>query len=68
LKIWKCLGKEELEQLTEPFNVIFRTAKIPSEWRTGTIIPLYKNKVVIQDCGKYWGIKLLSHTIKLRKG
>jgi len=28
---WKCLGEEGLEWLTELFNVIFSTAKIPRE-------------------------------------
>jgi len=51
--------------LTELFNVIFRTVKMPTEWRTNTIIPLYKDKGDIQDCNNYRGIKLLSHTMKL---
>jgi len=28
---WKCLEEEGLEWLTELFNVIFRTAKMPEE-------------------------------------
>ena len=41
---WKYLGGVGLEWLTELFNVIFRTAKMPKEWRYSTVIPLYKNK------------------------
>ena len=44
MEIWKCLGKEGLEWLMELFNAIFRTIKMPSECRTSTIIPLYKNQ------------------------
>jgi len=31
MEVWKCLGEEKLEWLTELFNVIFRTAKMPKE-------------------------------------
>jgi len=47
VEVWKCLGEEGLEWLLELFNVIFRTAKMPEEWRSSTFIPLYKNKGVI---------------------
>ena len=59
------MGEEGLGWLTELFNVILRTAKMPREWRFSTVIPLYKNKGDIKDCNNYKGIKLLSHTMKL---
>jgi len=62
LEVYRGVG---LEWLTELFNVIFRTAKMPKEWRVSTVIPLYKNKGDIQDCNNFSGIKLLSHTMKL---
>jgi len=65
VEVWKYMGEVGLEWLTELFNVIFRTAKMPREWRVSTIIPLYKNKGDIQDCNNFRGIKLLSHTMKL---
>jgi len=61
VEVWKCLGEEGLEWLMELFNVIFRTAKMPREWRSSTVIPRYKNKRDIQDCNNFRGIKLLSH-------
>ena len=65
VKVWKCLGEEGLEWLSELFNVIFRTAKMPEEWRSRIVIPLYKKKGNIQDCNNFRGIKLFSHTMKL---
>ena len=65
VKIWKCLGEVGLDWLTELFNVIFRTVKMPNEWRISTVISLYKDKGDVQDCNDYRGIKLLSHTMKL---
>ena len=43
VEVWKCLGEVGVDWLTELFNVIFRTGKMPNEWRTSTIIPLYKD-------------------------
>jgi len=65
VEVWKYLGKAGLEWLSELFNVIFRTAKMPREWRASIVIPLYKNRGDIQDCDNFRGIKLLSHTMKL---
>ena len=59
------MGKVGLEWLTELFNVIYRTAKMPREWRTSTVIPLYKNKGDIQVCNNFRGIKLFSHIMKI---
>jgi len=44
VEVWKSLGQVGVNWLTELFTVIFRTIKIPREWRTSTVIPLYKNK------------------------
>ena len=63
VEFWKCLGEVGLDWLLELFNVIFRIVRMPSEWRTSTVIPLYKDKGDVQDCNNYRGIKLLSHTM-----
>ena len=44
MEISKCMGEEALKWLPELFNVIFRIAKMPREWRFSIVIPLYKNK------------------------
>jgi len=44
VKVWKCLGEVGVDWLIEFFNIIFRMTKMPSEWRTSTVIPLYKDK------------------------
>ncbi|KAG5611191.1 hypothetical protein H5410_022472, partial [Solanum commersonii] len=62
---WKSADKAGIEWLTRMFNVIFKTTKMPDEWRWSTMVPLYKNKGDIQNCINYRGIKLLSHTIKI---
>ena len=53
VEAWKCLGEQGLKWLIEFFNVIFRTAKMPKEWKFSIVIPLYKNKDDIQDCNNF---------------
>jgi len=40
MEVWKCLGEEGLKWLVELFNVIFRTGKVPREWKFSIVIPL----------------------------
>jgi hypothetical protein len=51
--------------LTKLFNIIFRSNKIPDEWRRSILVPIFKNKRDIQSCTNYRGIKLMSHTMNL---
>ena len=65
LEVWRSLGVKGIHWLTNLFNVILRTHKMPQERRNTILIPLYKNRGDTQVCGNYRGIKLLSHTMKL---
>ena len=65
IEVWRGLGEEGIRWLTNLFNIILRTHKMPEEWRNSTLVPLFKNKGDAQVCGNYRGIKLLSHTMKL---
>ena len=44
---------------------IFEQEKMPEEWRDSVIVPIFKDKGDIQDCGNYRGIKMISHTMKI---
>ncbi|KAJ7964890.1 Retrovirus-related Pol polyprotein LINE-1 [Quillaja saponaria] len=65
IEVWRCLGDIGVTWLTNLFNKILVTKKMPDEWRKSTLIPIYKNKGDIQSCSNYRGIKLISHTMKL---
>jgi len=65
IEVWKCLGVVAIVWLTKLFNLIFRSNKMPDEWRRSTLVPIYKNKGDVQNCTNYRGIKLMSHTMKL---
>ena len=40
---------------------------MPDEWRRNVLVPLYKDKGDIKECGNYRGIKLMSHSMYLWK-
>ena len=65
VEVWRCLGDIAIVWLTKLFNRIFRSNKMPEEWRRSILVPIYKNKGDIQSCTNYRGIKLMSHTMKL---
>ena len=64
IEVWRCLGGIAIVWLTKLFNHIFRSNKMPDEWRS-ILVPIYKNKGDIKGCTNYRGIKLMSHTMKL---
>ena len=65
IKVWRCLKDIAIVWLTKLFNHIFRSNKMPDEWKRSILVPIYKNKGDIQSCTNYQRIKLMSHTMKL---
>ena len=51
--------------LLDLLQKIFEQEKMPEEWRDSVIVPIFKEKGDIQDCGNYRGIKMISHTMKI---
>ena len=48
-----------------PLNICMKQCNDPEDWRTGLISSIWKRKGEAQDPGKYRGITLLSHIMKL---
>ena len=65
VEAWIALGNKGVGFLVNFFNRLLRGEKIPDEWRRSVLVPLYKGKVYIKECGNYRGIELMSHTMKL---
>ena len=51
--------------LLDLLQKIFEQEKMPEEWRDSVIVPIFKEKGDIQDCGNYRGIKMISHNMKI---
>ena len=65
VEVWKSLGEEGVDMLLDLLQKIFEQEKMPEEWRDSVIVPIFKEKGDIQDCGNYRGIKMISHTMKI---
>ena len=65
VEAWIALGNKGMAFLVNFFNRLLRGEKMPYEWRSSVLVPLYKGKGDIKECGNYRGIKLINHTIKL---
>ena len=50
MEAWIALGNKGEELF---FNRILREEKVPDKWRRSMLVPLYKGKGDIKECGNY---------------
>jgi exonuclease III len=55
----KALGKGGLRWLTRVLEIAWKTGKVPQDWQTGVVVPIFK-KGDQRECSNYRGITLLS--------
>jgi hypothetical protein len=48
IEMWRSLGDVAIVCLTKLFNLIFRSNKMPDEWRRSILVPIFKNKGIIK--------------------
>jgi hypothetical protein len=65
IEVWRSFRDVAIVCLNKLFNLIFRSNKMPDEWRRSILVPIFKNKGDMQSCTNYGGIKLMRHTMKL---
>ncbi|XP_066965949.1 uncharacterized protein [Macrobrachium rosenbergii] len=65
VEAWKALGDEGVDILYDLMIKILEQEKIPNEWHGSILIPIFKGRGDVQECGNYRGIKLMSHTLKI---
>ena len=58
-------GVVVVEWLVRLFNVCYVQGVAPLDWKKACVVPLYKGKGDIQDCGSHRGISLLSTVGKI---
>ena len=65
VEAWIALGNKGVELPVNFFHRLLQGKKMLDEWRRSVLIPLYKDKGDIKECGNYQRIKLMSHILKL---
>ena len=55
VEAWIALGNKDVKFLVNFFNRLLRGEKMPDEWRRSVLVPLYKGKRDIKECGNYQG-------------
>ncbi len=63
--ILKSLGEEGIKELTKVFQKILKDEGCPEDWKKSITVPIYKGKGDALECGKYRGIRLLEHPMKI---
>ena len=53
--------------LTSICNRIVKEEAMPESWQMSELVPMYKGKGDVLECGSSRGIKLLEHGIKIAK-
>jgi hypothetical protein len=44
IEVWRSFRDVAIVWLTKLFNLIFRSNKMPDEWRRSILVPIFKNK------------------------
>ena len=61
----KFAGRAGITQITKVFQQIMHSEVCPGEWKDSTTLPFFKGKGDPLQCGKYRGLRLLEHGMKL---
>ena len=61
----KFAGRTGVLELLRVFQKILRNGTVPREWCDSLTIPLYEGKGDALQCGKYRGLRLLEHGMKI---
>ena len=65
LELFRAIGHPGIKRLKGLLNKLWLEEVIPEDWKRSTMIPIYKGKGNILECGNRSGIKLLEHGMVL---
>ena len=61
----QATGRVGVRELTNIMNHLLAGKEVPHDWKSSNTIPIYKGKGDAMDCGKYRGVRLLEHGMKV---
>ena len=65
VEMLKAAGNKGVNIMTKICNHVVREGAMPKEWELSTLIPIYKGKSDLMECGSYRATKLLEHGMKV---
>ena len=65
IEVWKSLERTGVNFLKVALNKITDEEKIPHIWRNSILIPIFKNKGDLVNCGNYRRLKLMCPSMNL---
>ncbi len=61
----RAAGEQGVKWMTEICNEVVRSGKVPEDWKSSFLVPVYKGKGDPMQCENYRAIKLLEHGMKI---
>ena len=61
----QATGDIGTEWILDLCNGIAKEGSIPEDWKSSVVLPIYKCKGDLMECGSYRGIKLFEHAMKV---
>ena len=60
-------GKFGVEVIKKLCQRVFDGKGMPEDWKTSVVVPIFKEKGAVINCGAYRGVKMLEHAMKTMK-
>jgi len=61
----RAAGEQGVKWMTDICNEVVRSGKVPEDWKSSFLVPVYKGKGDPMQCENYRAIKLLEHGMKI---
>lgn len=58
-------GELGIEIMLKLCQSVLDGKRIPDDWMTTVVVPIFKGKGYVKSCGSYRGVKLLEHAMKI---
>ena len=60
-----AIGRIAEEVMLQLCQRVLNEKGIPHEWKTSVVVPIFKRKGGVMNCGSYRGVNLLEHSTKI---